>query len=75
MQNQLPDELEKITEMIKIKNYEKIAKEGLIIALLKSKHSLAEGFNNSLYNDRIREIEKILDELNNILTKEYRKKN
>ena len=73
MQNQSRDELEKITEIRRIKNYEKISKEGLIIALLKSKHSLAELFNNNLYNDRIRGIKKILNELRNILTKEYRK--
>ena len=42
IQNQSQDELEQIAEMRRIKNYEKMSKEGLIIALLKSKHSLAE---------------------------------
>ena len=31
MQNQLGDELEQIAEMRRIKNYEKMSKEGLII--------------------------------------------
>ena len=42
IQNQSQDELEQIAEMRRIKNYEKMSKEGLIIALLKSKRSLAE---------------------------------
>ena len=37
IQNQSQDELEQIAEMRRIKNYEKMSKEGLIIALLKSK--------------------------------------
>ena len=44
------------------------------MALLKSKYSLAELFNNNLFNDRIRGIKKILSELRNILTKEYKNK-
>ena len=47
-----------------------MSKEGLIIAFLKSKRSLAELFNN----ERIRRIKKILNELIDSLTKEYRKK-
>ena len=39
---------------MRIKNYEKMSKEGLIIALLKSKRSLAELFNNNFDNDRIK---------------------
>ena len=35
MQNQSRDELEQIAKMRRIKNYEKMSKEGLIIALLK----------------------------------------
>ena len=63
MQNQLQDELEKIAKMRRIKNYEKISREGLIIALLKSKCSVAELFNNNFDNGRIRGIEKIPNEL------------
>ena len=47
------EELEQITEMKRIKNYEKMSREGLIIAFLKSKRSLAELFNNNFHNDRI----------------------
>ena len=41
IQNRSRDELEQISEMRRIKNYEKVSKNGLIIALLKSKRSLA----------------------------------
>ena len=54
MQNQSQGELEQIAEIRRIKNYEKISKGGLIIALLKSKRSLAELFKNNFDNDRIR---------------------
>ena len=75
IQNQSRDELvEQIAEMRRIKNYAKMSKEGLIIACLKSKHSLAELFNNNFDNDRIKGIKKILNELRDSLTKEYRKK-
>ena len=47
--------------MRRIKNYEKISKEELIISLLKSKRSLAELFNNNFDNDRISEIKTILN--------------
>ena len=73
MQNQSRDELEQIAEMRRIKNYEKMSKEGLIIALLKSKRSLAELFRNNFDNDRISGIKKILNKLRDILTEEYRK--
>ena len=74
MQNQLQDELEQIAEMRRIKNYEKMSKEELIISLSKSKSSLAELFNNNLDNDKISEIKDILTKLRDILIKEYRKK-
>ena len=60
--------------MRRIKNYEKMSKEGLIIALLKSKRSLAELFNNNFDNDRIKVIKKTLYGLRDNLTKEYKKK-
>ena len=60
--------------MRRIKNYEKISKEGLIIAFLKSKSTLAELFNNNFDNDRIKGIQKTHNELRDNLTKEYRKK-
>ena len=48
-------------------------KERLITALLKSKRSLAELFNDNLNSDKISEIKKILNKLRDIITKEYRK--
>ena len=51
-----------------------MSKEGLIIALLKLKGSLAELFNNNLGNDKISEIKKILNKLRDIITTEHRKK-
>ena len=60
--------------MRRIKNYEAMSKEKLIISLLKSKSSLAELFNNNFSYDRISKIKKILNKLKDILTKEYRKK-
>ena len=59
MQNQSPNELESIAKMRRIKNYEEMSKEGLVISLLKSKRSLAELFNNNLDSDKISEIKKI----------------
>ena len=60
MQNLSSNDIKQIT---RIKNYEKISREGLIIALLKSKCSVAELFNNNFDNGRIRGIEKIPNEL------------
>ena len=48
MQNQSRNELEQFAKMRRIKNYEKMSKEGLIIALLNSKHSFTALFNNNL---------------------------
>ena len=59
--------------MRRIKNYKKMSRERLIIALLKSKRSLAELFSNNFDNDRIKEIKKILNELRDNLNKECRK--
>ena len=50
-----------------------MSRERLIIALLKSKRSLAELFSNNFDNDRIKEIKKILNELRDNLNKECRK--
>ena len=51
-----------------------MSKEGLIIALLKSKRGLAKLFNNNFDNDRIKGIKKTLNELRDNLTKANRKK-
>ena len=74
MQNQYWDELEQIAKMRRIKNYEKISKEELIISLLKSKRSLAELFNNNLDNDRISEIKTILNKWRDYLPKNIERK-
>ena len=69
-----PDELEQIAKIRRIKNYEKMTKEELIISLLKSKQSIAELFNNNnLYDNEISDIRRILSKLRDILTKKNRK--
>ena len=73
MQNQSRYELEEIAKMRRIKNYEKMSKERLIIALLKSKCSIAQLFNNNLDNGKISDIKRILNRLRDILPREYRK--
>ena len=45
------DALEQITKIRKIKKYEDMKKEDLTISFLKSKQSIAELFNNNLYNN------------------------
>ena len=73
MKNQSRDELEQIAKMRRIKNYEEMSKEGLIISPLKSKRSIAEFFNNNLDNDNISDIKRILNRLGDVLSTEYRK--
>ena len=58
MQNLPQDDLEQIAKMRRIKNYKRMSKEELIIALLKSKCSIAELFN--LDDDKIRDTKKSL---------------
>ena len=71
--NQSRDELEQITKMRRIKNYEEMSKEELIIiSLLKSKQSIAKLFTNNLDNDKISDIKRILIRLRYILPKKYR---
>ena len=50
-----------------------MSKEELIISLLKSKQSIAELFNNNLYDNKISDIRRILNRLRDILPKKYRK--
>ena len=47
MRDQLRDQLEQIAKIRRIKNYEEMTKEELIISLLKSKQRIAELFNNN----------------------------
>ena len=61
MRGQSRDELKWIAKIRKIKNYEEMSKEELIISLLKSKQSIAELFNNNNINDnKINDIRRIL---------------
>ena len=48
------DELEQIAKIRRIKNYEDMEKEDLIISFLKSKESIAEIFNNNRYDNEIK---------------------
>ena len=66
------DELEQIAKIRRIKNYEDMKKEDLIISLLKSKESIAELFNDN-NNNEISDIRKILNRLRDILPKKDRK--
>ena len=60
MMNLSQNELEQIAKMRRIKNYTKISKEKLSIALLKSKQSLAELYKNKSNNTEIEETKKFL---------------
>ena len=68
------DELEQIAKIRRIKNYEDMKKEDLIISLLKSKQSIAELFNNNnnLYDNEISDIRRIVSRLRDILHKKDR---
>ena len=72
MRGQSLDELKQIAKIRRIKNYEKMKKEDLIISLLKSKQSIAELFNNNLYDNKISDIRRILNRLRDILPRKYR---
>ena len=87
LQRKSIDELKEIARLRRIKNRDKLTKEGLIISLLKSESSDAERnymkhFNNNTnddtYDDKIRgkisDIRMILSRLGNIVTKNDRKK-
>ena len=74
IRGQSRDKLERIAKIRRIKNYEEMTKEELIISLLKSKQSIAELFNNNnLYDNKISDIRRILNRLRDILPKRYRK--
>ena len=70
--NHKMNELEQITKIRRIKNYDKMTKEELI-SLLISKQSIAELFNNNnLYDNEISDIRRILNKLIDILPRKYR---
>ena len=67
------DELEQIAKIRRIKNYEDMKKEELIISLLKSKESIAEVFNDN-NNNEISDTRRILNRLRDILPKKIERK-
>ena len=75
MRGQSRDELERIAKIRRIKNYEEMSKEELIISLLKSKQSIAELFNNNnnLHYNKISDIRRIINRLRDTLPRKYRK--
>ena len=88
MQRKSIDELKEIARLRRIKNRDKLTKEGLIISLLKSESSDAERnymkhFNNNTddddtYDDKIRgkisDVNMIFSRLGNVVTNKDRKK-
>ena len=73
MRYQSRDELERITKISRIKNYEEMSNKGLIISLLKSKQSIAEFFNNNLDDYQISDIKRIFNRFRDILPKRQKK--
>ena len=67
------DELEQIAKIRRIKNYEDMIKEDLIISLLKSKESTAELFNDNHDDNKINDIRIIIKRLRDALPKKGRK--
>ena len=81
MRVQSRDELKRIAKIIKIKYYEKMTNEELIISILKSKQNIAELFNNNnnnnnnnLYDNKISDRRRILSRLRDISPKKIEKK-
>ena len=66
------DELEQIAKIRRIKNYEDMKNEDLIIPLLKSKERIADLFNDNNDNE-ISDIRRIINRLRDILPKKDRK--
>ena len=55
------DELEPIVKIRRVKNYEDMKKEHLIISLLKSEETIAELFNDNRHDNEISDIRRILN--------------
>ena len=73
MRDQSRDELEQIAKIRRIKNYEEMTIEELIISLLRSRQSIVELFNNNLYDNKISHIRRILNRLRDILPRKFKK--
>ena len=67
------DELGQIAKIRRIKNYEDMKKEDLIISLLKSEESTTELFNDNCYDNEISDIRRIINRLRERLPKTDRK--
>ena len=63
------NELELIAEMRRIKNYKNMSREGLLIALLKSKQSHEELYRSKSNNTEIEETRNIFNEIRNKFSK------
>ena len=73
MRSQSRDKVERIAKIRRIRNYEEMSKEELIISLLKSKQSIAKLFNTNLHDNKISDLRRILNRLRDILPRKYRK--
>ena len=69
MKNLLQNELERIAKIRRIKNYKKMSKEELLIALLKSVQSHAELYKSKSNNAEIEETRNIFNEIRNKFSK------
>ena len=68
MRGQSRDEIERIAKIRRIKNYEGMSKEELIISFLKAKQSIAELFNDNLDDNKISDIRRTFNRLRDIKT-------
>ena len=71
MRSQSRDELKRNAKIRRIKNYEGMSKEELIMSLLKSNQSIMELFSNNLDDDKISDIKRTLNRLRDILKKSF----
>ena len=67
------DELEPIAKIRRVKNYEDMKKEDLVISLLKSEETIAELFNDNRHDNEISDMRRILNRLKDILHKKDKK--
>ena len=75
MKNLPQNELEKIAKLRRTKNNEKMSREGLLIALLKSEQSPAELYESESNNAEIEQTKKNFNALRNNFSKRKYKKN
>ena len=62
------DERGQIAKIRRIKNYEDMKKQDLIISLLKSKESTAELFDDNCYDNNISDIRRIINNIKRYIT-------